>query len=196
MQLTTIFTLLAGTTATVSAVVLTPRATSRNFILRVQDDQPGLRGQVLSASKSRLWVSLPEDKQDAQCEKGPEAGWIKGAAALFLRDSELFLYGGGDHAVQKFGVDRQANDRDNLKYFDTTHDNPSDTVVTRGWYIDSGRNALAFSGALLLACPESGAYTVGVFQGKSTPEDRANCIPFHPEVVENDASVPCEYSEE
>lgn len=103
MHLTTAFTLLAGTVASVSAAALVPKDTSE-FTLTAQNPGTVIHDRALIASQGRLWLSRAWSKQDASCKWDQEKPPAEGAI-LFLKGDELFLYGGREESHQQLALD-------------------------------------------------------------------------------------------
>lgn len=115
MHLTTVFTLLAGTVASVSGTTLAPKAKGpEKFNLFVQRSiLPPLNGRPITASGNKLRVSLFGSDTDSRCENGPPA---EGAATLFVQYQALFLYGGEYGSFQQVGVDRSEDGMSSLRH--------------------------------------------------------------------------------
>ncbi|KAH6626550.1 hypothetical protein B0J18DRAFT_143447 [Chaetomium sp. MPI-SDFR-AT-0129] len=187
MQLTTAFTLLA-----VSVTALSPRDRSSTSSLVAKNDLSPIHNKPISASKDKLWVSLPEKSQDADCRG---ATLQSGAAILFLKEKQLFLYNGSEaDSNQRFSVDRSGVGRGNLTYSPLA----SSTWVIQGWFIDEFTGELNFDDShSFLACTEpDGSYLVYVQSNFGQPDGHSDCIPFGARTVERSPPdvVPCTYS--
>ncbi|KAK4142431.1 uncharacterized protein C8A04DRAFT_29880 [Dichotomopilus funicola] len=184
MQLTAL-TLLAAATGSVSAAVLTPKDASTTYTLTAQSENQVIYGGVISASGTQLWVSLPQDLQDANC--GQEV-LQDGAAIVFLQEGpeELFLYGG--------------QDKGNLVYIDNLNYTSSNAEVLSGWSIDPDAKLLFFSGSNFLACPgpeeSNGAYTVDILLRSANLEVHTDCFEINILPTLKDNPVACRYTEE
>lgn len=101
MQLTA-FALLAGAIASVSATPAAAQTGVKKFSLAALRAGTPVHTGILSATKNKLYVSLPKDKQDAQCSDK----LAHDSATLYVQDGELFLYGGEGKDKQQFVVDQ------------------------------------------------------------------------------------------
>ncbi|KAK4142447.1 uncharacterized protein C8A04DRAFT_29896 [Dichotomopilus funicola] len=99
MQLTAL-TLLASAVASVSAAALNAKATDpETFKLVVRDSAfSQFIGRVVTASNSKLQVSLDDNTANAECEGAPPAD---GVATLVVRYQSLLLYGGENGSSQQ-----------------------------------------------------------------------------------------------
>lgn len=101
MQLTTVLLSLFAAAASAAPASGSCPAPARKFgIMALRSASPIHFGQV-SALQSKLVLHLPESKLDAQCADGK----AREDAIFYIRDGELFLFGGKDK-VQQFFVDR------------------------------------------------------------------------------------------
>lgn len=108
MHLTSL-AILSGAAAFVSAAALTPRDRSPPYTLLAQSTDQKIDGGIISASKNKMWVSLPESIKDAECGQGPNETLEYGVATVFLdsyRD-QLFLYHDQDSSQSLLSTARQ-----------------------------------------------------------------------------------------
>ncbi|KAK4142437.1 uncharacterized protein C8A04DRAFT_29885 [Dichotomopilus funicola] len=168
MQLT-VLTVLAGAVASVSAAGLTPKATVSTFHLVARDlTNSPIDKKVIRAKDSQLWVGLHVGEQGADCDKNTPSSE---RATFFLKDDELFLYGGEEDSHQQFGLDISLEDDENLEYFNNTLGNPNELVETHGWSIDPGSTLLSYRNHPFVACQKSdGLFTVGIFTYNVDPD--------------------------
>ncbi|KAH6619322.1 hypothetical protein B0J18DRAFT_241197 [Chaetomium sp. MPI-SDFR-AT-0129] len=189
MQLTA-FALLAGAIASVTATGTNAQAGARKFSLVALHSGTKIHSSNLSATKNKLFVSLPKDRQDAQCSDNQ----VHDRATLYVADGELFLYNGEGKEQQKFVVDMSGMGGGNLQYFNAAGGAPSAPLETKGWEINSS-NALTFKGANLLACSvPDGSYAVYVYNGNDHPANHKECIPFQASSIIVLHPVACKYS--
>ncbi|KAK4142458.1 uncharacterized protein C8A04DRAFT_29907 [Dichotomopilus funicola] len=187
MQLTTTFTLLTSLAASVSAAALAPRDTSGIFSLLALHPNLPFNGQLVTASKSGLWLLVPPDQRDAQCYgRAPP-----NLPAVFTHDGdEVRLYGEGFDR-QLLVVNTSADRQDNLKYF-------SEPVTNTDWQVggwtESTTEPLLFQGNSWAACSQpDGTWKVGVSLGN---DDNEECVDITIYPVDALAPVPCRYSQE
>ncbi|KAH6626593.1 hypothetical protein B0J18DRAFT_144175 [Chaetomium sp. MPI-SDFR-AT-0129] len=193
MQLTTLFTLLAGTVASVSAAALVPREDPSDFSLTVHKPDSPLHGRALIASESRLWISTSWSKRQALCRWG-EGKRPDGDGATFSLDGDkLFLYGIGGQPFQQLGLDPKEDGLDNLKYFSSIAGKPSENFRTDGWRDDGG--ILSFSWALFQACPVDDGYDtyrVDIYANSSALDK--GCVTFDAKINAQEVPLPCTYT--
>ncbi|KAK4142442.1 uncharacterized protein C8A04DRAFT_29890 [Dichotomopilus funicola] len=193
MQLTTLFTLLAGTVASVSAAALVPKDTSPEFNLFVHQPDAEIHGRPLIASKSRLWISPSWTKQDARCRWGQGQPAEGNAAVLFREDDKLFLYGVEEDSQQQLALNPKENGQDNLLYFNTDGGVPNQNLWTEGWTEDDGY--LSFLSALFQACPvdnEWNTFRVDIYANATAIDE--GCLTFQAKIKIDEDPLPCTYS--
>ncbi|KAH6615575.1 hypothetical protein B0J18DRAFT_283546 [Chaetomium sp. MPI-SDFR-AT-0129] len=196
MQLKVFLTLFA---AAASAALLddVPEAPRKLTLMALRSGavfHPG----IISASQNKLWLSLPADKLDAECQDGQQHT----AATVYIQDGKLVLYGTGkadegkEVPVQQFVVDRSGNGQGELNYYTQPADAPPPTgdLEVVGWEIDTSEN-LTFKGNNLIACPAAdGSWAVWVNADVQNPGGNEGCLGFVTRVEGNYVPVGCEYS--
>ncbi|KAK4144203.1 uncharacterized protein C8A04DRAFT_28105 [Dichotomopilus funicola] len=188
MQLTT-FTILAGAAvASVSAAVLAPEpepapepAFQKFSLTAVLEDAPFNNGSI-SASKGKLWLLLPANKEDAQCDGEYQR------TTFFVDAEQLLLYHGDFDSHQRiFANSPTYGGWGSLDYF-----NNSDGE-TRDWQVQDSR--LSFNDQDWVACSEDdGSYSVFVDAGQRITGGGRLCVPFQAAVVNETEPVSCEYT--
>ncbi|KAK4146367.1 uncharacterized protein C8A04DRAFT_25877 [Dichotomopilus funicola] len=197
MHLTTAFTILTSTAASVSAAALTPKgtaaeATDGKFNLRALRPGGPIDMKFINASKDKLWLSLPEDKHDEQCNGGELTA---GAAVLFVQDQQLFLYGGETDSHQQVAIDLSPEGHGRLLYFNELNGKPNPRAEIYGWSTPSDGQLLASQYGNFLACAEDDG-TYSVYVTRETPGADLKCFQFDATAVSQSNAVPCTYSSE
>ncbi|KAK4142440.1 uncharacterized protein C8A04DRAFT_29888 [Dichotomopilus funicola] len=152
------------------------------------------KARSLLVSKGRLWLTQLDFHLDQQCTGDLVPGDLvpgDGAAILFVKDSQLFLYGGETGSNQQFAVDVEATGRGNLKYFNNTGEAPGKPWTTKGFV--QGLQCGSFANYKFFACPETdGFYSVDVLL-PTTILDKS-CLTFPAQPIPEGTSLGCEYS--
>ncbi|KAK4188576.1 hypothetical protein QBC35DRAFT_432460 [Podospora australis] len=164
---------------------------ARKFnIMSLRSASPIHFGQA-GATQNKLVLNLPEDKADAQCTNGE----TRRDATFYIKDGELFLYGGKDK-VQQFFVDRSGMGQGVMQYFTKGEGGIPRNGETKGWAVDENDN-LSFNGAGLLACPSANntaPWYVWVSAGINQPAGQQGCLGFSARTLTAATPVQCTYS--
>ncbi|KAG9257208.1 uncharacterized protein F5Z01DRAFT_647966 [Emericellopsis atlantica] len=190
--LTTLFA--AGLTSAAPAPTpsATPSTNVKAFnLMTLRSASPIHFGQV-SASKSNIFVNLPEDAQDATCDAK-----VTNGATFSLRDGALFLYNEDTDEEQQVWVDRSGMGQGNVGYISGGQNPPRNAELT-GWTstVNGDFSYLNFNGAGLIACPAvpEGSWSVWVNAGVTNPGGSEGCLGFNAMVQPTEEPVSCTYS--